>query len=320
MNSWQQVLRTNIRSITQLCDFLQLQPSDSESIIKTKRFGLNIPLRLAEKMEKGNLKDPLFLQFVSQKEELLRSDSFKKDPVGDCASKKGAKLLVKYPGRALLLVSSACAMHCRYCFRQHFAYDSTRDFAEELSYIANDRSLKEVILSGGDPLSLTNETLDTLLKAIEKIPHITRVRFHSRFLIGIPERIDEGFLALFKNSRLQFYFVLHTNHARELDKDVITAVRKIQKESVVVLNQAVLLKGVNDSLESLEALIESCIDVGIMPYYLHQLDRVEGAIHFEVKKEEGKRLIEALRERSSGFGQFRYVEEIPSRQSKSLIT
>jgi EF-P beta-lysylation protein EpmB len=319
MNHWQHILRTNIRSVTQLCDFLELQPTQRKTVIEKKRFGLNIPLRLAKKMTKGTLSDPLFLQFVPQESELIHNEAYIKDPVEDCSFRRSAKLLTKYQGRALLLASSACAMHCRYCFRQHFDYASTKEFSQELAYIQNDTSLKEVILSGGDPLSLSNDLLFSLIQEVESIKHITRIRFHSRFLIGVPERVDEGFLNLFRKTRLQFYFVLHYNHPRELDEDIVMAIRQLQKEGVVFLNQAVLLKGVNDSLETLEALAESCIDHGIIPYYLHQLDRVEGTTHFEVDRETGKRLVEELRSRTSGFGQFRYVEEIPHALSKTSI-
>jgi len=319
MSPWQQILRTNIRSLPHLYDFLELQPSQRKKLTNIKGFGINIPLRLAKKMDKGSVTDPLFLQFVPLIKEEARSSCFTKDPVEDEAFREEPKLLIKYSGRALLLTASACAMHCRYCFRRHFAYDKERGYAAELRKIADDSSLKEVILSGGDPLSLTNDALEGLLSQIEAMPHIRRLRFHSRFLMGIPERIDEGFLALLARSKKQVYFVIHSNHARELDEEVIAAVHSLQKLGVVVLNQAVLLKGVNDSVEALEALMESCIDVGIIPYYLHQLDRVEGAMHFEVEQAVGRELMKELRGRTSGFGQFRYVEEIPHQRSKTAL-
>lgn len=319
MTPWQKILRTNLRSTEELCDFLELQPSQRKIIIEKKRFGLNVPLRLAKKMTKGSITDPLFLQFVPIEKELFIGHGCKKDPVDDKAFVKAPKLLVKYPGRALLLVSSACAMHCRYCFRQHFDYAIKGGFSEELAYIAKDLSLKEVILSGGDPLSLPNPLLQSLIEEIAAFPHITRLRFHSRFPIGIPERIDDGFLDILRKTRLQVYFVLHSNHSSEIDEDVRTAVKRLMKEGAVVLNQAVLLKGVNDSVQELEALIEKCVDVGIIPYYLHQLDCVQGASHFGVAQEDGKRLIEEMRGRVSGFGLFRYVEEVPHRQSKTAL-
>lgn len=312
--TWQRILQQNIRSIEKLSEFLELDES-SKNALCTNRFPLNLPLRLAQKIKKNCLTDPLFLQFVQLKGE--NNHLFVQDPTEDCAFHLSPKLLKKYEKRALLITSSACAMHCRYCFRQNFPYESEKGFEQELQLIQNDNSINEVILSGGDPLSLSNRALISLLTNISKIAHIKRIRFHSRFLIGIPERVDEELRTFFAQTNLTTYFVLHCNHPKEIDNDVIASVKKLQKVGVLFLNQAVLLKGVNDSVEVLEELVELLMDIQVIPYYLHQLDRVKGAEYFEVQPSLGKELIKQLRERVSGFGVFTYVEEIPHKKSKT---
>lgn len=318
---WKQQLRCNFVNIAKLADFLQLTPEQRKQLsLLSKKFPLNVPLRLAAKMEKGSLEDPLFRQFVPLVQEEERSDGFSPDPVGDQCARKAEKLLHKYEGRVLLICTSACAMHCRYCFRQNFAYDSQdKTFEKEIDLIASDASIKEVILSGGDPLSLDNAILSRLLHALASIAHVKKVRFHTRFPIGIPERIDESFCSLLASLPLQFWFVLHINHPRELDDEVLSALKKLQRLGIPLLNQCVLLKGVNDSFDVLHELSQHLTDNGIIPYYMHQLDRVQGAAHFEVAQEEGLALIEALRKSLPGYGVPRYVQEIAGMPSKTPI-
>ena len=211
-------------------------------------------------------------------------------------------------------------MHCRFCFRQNFPYETKeKGFEEELEYLKNDLSLSEVILSGGDPLSLSDVTLSSLFESLESLPHIRRIRFHSRFPIGIPERIDDSFLKVLASSSKQIYFVIHCNHPRELDPDVIASVAKMRALKVGLLNQSVLLKGVNDDPNTLLSLSESLINAGILPYYLHQLDPVEGAAHFAVPPEVGPELIQHLQARLSGFGVPRLVRETPGLPSKVFV-
>lgn len=315
---WREIQRTNFTSWETLCNFLQLDPSKREQVIKSPSFVLNLPRRLAEKIEKNSIEDPLFLQFVSLK--VPKEKEFSKDPVLEGGFCKSTKYLQKYPGRALLLTTSACAMHCRYCFRQHFPYETDRkDFLEEIKLLADDPSIHEIILSGGDPLSLSNSTLQSLISNLEKIPHLTRLRIHTRFPLGIPERIDDELLSIFEQTKLSKWFVIHSNHPREFDPDIFSALKKIQKLGVPVLNQSVLLKGVNDSSATLYALCEKLLLNGIIPYYLHQLDKVQGAEDFEVSDEEGKRLIQALLKRLPGYGVPRFVRETPGELSKVII-
>jgi len=313
--TWQDIVRKNVTSWERLCSLVELDLPEIQNL----NFPLNLPIRLANKIEKGNLEDPILKQFVPRVAETKQSPLYLSDPVGDQQSRCTPKSLKKYNQRILLVTTQACAMHCRYCFRQKFTYAKQKGFEEELLQIQEDVSLREVILSGGDPLSLSDRVLGDLIHSLSAIPHLKRLRFHSRFPIGIPERITPKFLEILSQCTLQTWFVIHCNHPRELDDDVLQALKSIQKLGIPVLNQAVLLKGVNDSVETLQALCEQLVDNGIYPYYLHQLDRVQGTAHFEVKQEEGRRLIEELRARLAGYAIPTYVQEIAGESSKSVI-
>ena len=267
------------------------------------------------------MNDPILKQFLPTLEEELEIKDFISDPVGDLQAKKESKLLHKYHGRALLVCTSACAMHCRYCFRQNFPYEknASRAFDKEIQVLEEDSSISEVLLSGGDPLSLSNTVLSELIAHLSSIPHIKRLRFHSRFPIGIPERIDEDFLKILSHTNLQVVFVIHCNHPDELDADNLEALKKIQKLGIPVLNQSVLLRNVNNSAKTLHSLCEKLIDNGIIPYYLHQLDRVQGAAHFEVSEEEGLKLIQELQKKLPGYAVPKYVREISGELSKTPL-
>lgn len=313
MENWRQIQKNNIRDWDSLRDFLNLE--DPSPFFKDRNFPLNIPRRLAKKIEKGNPNDPLLLQFFSHQQENISSSGFSTDPVEETSFQKTSRLLQKYPGRVLLIASSACAMHCRFCFRKNYPYTpSSNDFSRELDIIAADSSLHEVILSGGDPLSLSDEVLSDLIENLSAIPHLKLLRFHTRFPIGIPERITPGFVQILKASRLQTIFTLHTNHPRELDSDLFEALQTLQ---VPILSQTVLLKGVNDQFETLKTFFLTLVQNGVIPYYLHQLDRVQGTAHFEVPTEVGKKLIKSLREALPGYAVPTYVQEVPHRLSKT---
>jgi EF-P beta-lysylation protein EpmB len=315
---WRKIQRENFTNIERLCFFLELNEAQIQCIEKKPSFSLQVPRRLAQKMEKGKIDDPIFLQFIP----LIREQSlenFQQDPVEDFRFCKAPKLLKKYYGRALLLPTSACAMHCRYCFRQYFKYSNTNDFHKELDILREDSLCSEIILSGGDPLSLSNESLEDLIRSLEEIPHLRRLRFHTRFPIGIPERIDVGFLKILEKTRFQIWFVIHCNHPKEMDGEVLSALSKIRSRGIPILNQSVLLKGVNDRLKVLEELSLLLTDNGILPYYLHQLDRVNGAEAFEVDEAEGRSLIQQLSEKMSGYGVPKYVKEVAGKASKISI-
>lgn len=319
-SEWKKLLRTNFTRWEALADFLELTEQQKAQILSRPKFTLNLPFRLAQKIAKGNLEDPILKQFLPTIKEAQSAQGFVADPVGDSSCKRSSKLLHKYEGRILLVCTSACAMHCRYCFRQNFDYETNvKGYREELNIIAHDPSIHEVILSGGDPLSLSDDILEDLICTFNDMPHIRRLRIHTRFPIGIPERIDEGFIKIIQNCRPQVFVVLHVNHPRELDEEVVGHLKLLRQVGAVLLNQAVLLKGVNDNLPTLKTLSESLVDAGITPYYLHQLDRVNGAAHFEVPEEEGIALIKQLGECLSGYAVPKYVREVPGAASKSII-
>lgn len=317
--TWREIQRKNFTRLNDLLDYLEFDQSSRAHFSKTPAFPLNLPLRLAQKIEKNTLSDPILRQFVPLIEEEKQVAGFVVDSVGDCGARREDKLLQKYSSRALLVTTAACAMNCRFCFRQHFDYSQNRGFEKELEQIAKDENLKEVILSGGDPLSLSDEVLKTLLNNLSEIPHIQLIRFHTRFPIGIPERIDDSFLSALSEVRPQVIFVSHINHPREVDEDVIEALKKVQKLGIPLLNHSVLLKGVNDNVETLRELFLKLISNAVMPYYLNQLDRVQGAAHFEVDEMRGKELVRQLQERLPGYGVPKYIREIAGQKSKTLL-
>lgn len=317
--NWRAIQKQNITKWSELVEFLQLTPEQQAQTNANPSFVLNLPVRLAHKIPKSTLEDPILRQFLPTQQELKTLPGFVADPVGDSFARKQSRLLHKYQGRVLLITTSACAMHCRYCFRQNFDY-SSGDFTKEIEYIQNDPTIREVILSGGDPLSLSNQVLGNLLAGLSKIPHIKHIRFHTRFPIGIPERIDEEFIEMLTTFPQQVWFVIHCNHPHELDQDIFDALHQLQKRGVHLLNQAVLLKGVNDNVETLQELCETLSDHGVIPYYLHQLDRVQGAAHFEVAEETGLELIHQLRSRLPGYQVPHYVREIAGEPSKTPVS
>lgn len=316
---WKQILRQSFNRVEQLVNYLELDSSQCEEVLFNPKFPILVPIRLARKMEKRNLDDPLVLQFLPIRKELEYSAEFTSQPVCDNNFQETEKLLHKYHGRVLLLCTNACAMHCRYCFRQNFDYAKVKLFEKEIEWIANDSSISEVILSGGDPFSLSNDTLQYILEKLGSIKHVKRIRFHTRFLIGVPERVDEEILSLISSLPQQVYIVIHCNHPNELDDDVFVSLQSLQKVGCLILNQAVLLKGVNDHVDTLVKLCLQLSDKGILPYYLHQLDKVEGAAHFEVLEETGRYLITEIAKQLPGYAVPKYAREIPGQPNKTLL-
>jgi EF-P beta-lysylation protein EpmB len=247
-------------------------------------------------------------------EELNETDGFGEDPVGDRTAARELGLLHKYAGRVLLVVTGVCAVHCRYCFRRHFPYHELphgdRAWDRALAAIAGDDSIGEVILSGGDPLMWVDRRLAALVRRILAIDHVQRLRVHTRLPVMIPNRVTESLIAWLAGGRLAPVMVLHVNHARELSEDVAEAIGRLQRAGVMLLNQAVLLRRVNDSVSAQISLSERLVQLGVVPYYLHQLDRVRGAAHFEVPIEQGQKIIAALRRQLPGYAVPRYVREV----------
>lgn len=323
---WRRELARAIRSVDELLDLLDLdrdalraagvEPEDP----RRTGFPLRVPRGFVARMRPGDPHDPLLRQVLSVADELDSPAGWTSDPLCEVDVSPTNGLLHKYRGRVLLVVTGACAVHCRYCFRRHFPYaEHQRDQTAALEHIAADPSIEEVILSGGDPLSLPDDKLARLAARIEAIPHVVRLRVHSRLPIVLPERVDEALLAWLGGGRLRPVLVVHANHAREIDASVTDAVRRLREAGVVVLNQAVLLAGVNDSVSALRDLSAALFDSGVMPYYLHVMDRVRGAAHFDVAPDTARRLLNTLRGELSGYLVPRLVREIPGASSKTPL-
>ena len=321
---WQQEYQNAVRDPVELCQILQLPHSFHEAAkAAAASFPVFATASYIRRMRRGDPRDPLLRQVLPVVNELESPESFSRDPVGDLDAKQRQGLLQKYDGRVLLITTGLCAIHCRYCFRRHYPYDEEPRALEQwqpaLDQIADDQSIHEVILSGGDPLTLNDRKLTWLVEQLNAMPHLRRLRVHTRLPIVIPSRVNSELLDWMSNSRLAVYFVLHANHAQELDASVWQSVDKLRSTGAVLLNQAVLLRGVNDSFDALLALCESLSDRGVLPYYLHQLDRVSGAAHFEVPVEQGRALIRELREVLPGYAVPRYVQEIQGERGKTIL-
>ena len=322
--TWQESMRMAVRSPAELCRLLGLGPEwDFSEDAPQQAFPLFVPREYLARMEWGNPHDPLLRQVLPLGDESLQETGFSLDPVGDTAATLSPGVLHKYSGRALLIATGACAIHCRYCFRRHYPYEesphSLAQWEPSLAAIAADSSLHEVILSGGDPLTLPDAKLAQLLERIEQIPHVSRLRIHTRLPIVIPQRITDGLLTMLGQSRLQTIVVVHANHAAELDAPTAAALSTLVEAGLLVFNQAVLLRGVNDSAALLAELCLRLIELRVVPYYLHQLDRVTGAAHFEVPLEEGLAIVEQLRTLLPGYAMPQYVQEIPGEASKTPL-
>lgn len=311
---WQRELATAITDPAELLRKLELDPALLPAAqAAAVSFPLRVPRGFVARMRKGDPNDPLLRQVLPLAAELEPAPGFGADPVGDGAAQAAPGVLHKYHGRALLIVTGACAIHCRYCFRRAFPYAQAHAgidaWRPALAYLAHDASLREVILSGGDPLALSDRRLGGLLAELDRIPHLERLRIHSRQPIVLPERVDDGLLELIARSRLQPVLVVHANHPQELDHAVRAGLLRLATAGVTLFNQAVLLRGVNDSATTLAELSESLFAVRVIPYYLHLLDRVHGAAHFEVKEGEASAIMQKLRRRLPGYLVPRLVRE-----------
>lgn len=321
---WQTQLKKSIRDPRILCEYLHLPDACLPAAIAASRlFPLFAPLPYVNRIEPGNPDDPLLRQLLPLDEELASPPPFVVDPVGDTEAWMAPGLLKKYQGRALLIATGACAIHCRYCFRRHYPYSeqphSLEQWEPALQAIRNDASLEEIILSGGDPLTLVDHQLEALIKQLDQVPHLRRLRIHTRLPIMIPERVNESMLSWLTSTRLAPVFVLHCNHPAEIDHQVSRSLAQLSTAGIPLLNQAVLLRGVNDDATTLAELMTMLVEHRVMPYYLHQLDRVQGAHHFEVPLEQGQALMQALHARLPGYAVPRYVQEQPGAAGKTEL-
>ncbi len=318
---WQRELARAISDPAELLRELELDPALLPAArLAAARFPLRAPRGFVAQMRKGDPHDPLLRQVLPLAAELAPAPGFVTDPVGDGAAQAAPGVLHKYHGRALLIVTGACAVHCRYCFRREFPYVEAHagvgQWRSALAYLAGDASIREVILSGGDPLSLSDQRLGLLLAELDRVPHLKRLRIHSRQPIVLPERVDDGLLDLFARTRLQSVLVVHANHPREIDDTVRAALARLANAGVTLLNQSVLLRGVNDAAATLAELSEVLFAGRVLPYYLHLLDRVCGAAHFEVNESEASAIMEQLRQRLPGYLVPRLVREQPGQPAK----
>lgn len=316
------------QSITQLNDLFTYLDLDLKLISPSmqtarKDFALKVPLPYLKRIRKGDPNDPLLLQVLADSKELNHVAGFTTDPL-DEQHNQIPMLLHKYKNRALLMFKTACAIHCRYCFRRHFPYpdnqSNKKTLLNALDYIQQNTQLDEIILSGGDPMMAKDQELDFLLTQLEAMPHIQRLRIHSRLVVAIPSRITDFLCARFQQSRLKIILVTHINHPNEIDDDVIQAMNKLKQAQVTLLNQAVLLKNVNDNVETLKQLSLALFDqAGILPYYLHLLDKVAGAAHFYVDDEQAKQIMQQLSAELSGFLLPTLVREVGGESHKRHV-
>ncbi len=286
-------------------------------------FEIRVPEAYLSRIRPGDARDPLLRQVLPLDAETDAVKGFVNDPLAEAEHTPRPGVVHKYPGRVLLIGSPTCAINCRYCFRRHFPYaensPSRAQWAASLDYLRGDTSIREAILSGGDPLAANDKRLAWLADRLAGIPHLKRLRIHTRLPVVIPDRVDDALLAWLTATRLQTVMVLHINHANELDDAVIAACRRLRGAGVTLLNQSVLLRGVNDSVATLAELSERLFEAGILPYYLHVLDPVAGAAHFDVPDREAIALVESLRARVAGFLLPRLVREVPGETSKTPL-
>lgn len=324
VGGWQSALSGAIRSPAELCRLLGLDAAIAAAAEEpARRFPMLVPRTLLGRIGAGNPEDPILRQVMPRSDELVSAPGFSADPLCEAGETHASGLLQKYAGRSLILAAPGCGVHCRYCFRRHFPLASgsgaVDGWRSALRRLAGDPSIREVILSGGDPLTLTDAELGRLAVRLAAIRHLRRLRVHTRLPVAVPSRVGPELLGWLRGTRLTPIVVLQVNHAAELDDDAADALSELADAGVPLLSQSVLLRGVNDSVDALAALCERLVDLRIVPYYLHQLDRVIGAGHFEVPDARGKALLEAVRSRLPGYAVPRYVRQTPSDPCKRVL-
>ncbi|NII10210.1 EF-P beta-lysylation protein EpmB [Oleiagrimonas sp. C23AA] len=317
---WRQLWRESVTDARQLLALVGLSHLAERLPENDAGFALRVPRGFVARMRHGDANDPLLAQVLPQLAETEIAPGFSVDAVGDMDARSAHGVLHKYHGRALLIASGSCAINCRYCFRRHFPYGeeiaAAARWREALDYARQHPEVSELILSGGDPLSLATHKLRELTDGLAEVPHITRLRIHTRLPVVLPERIEADLLNWLQALPQQVVVVLHANHANEFDARVRQACAQLREVGCHLLNQSVLLRGVNDSVQALEALSEALFAAGVLPYYVHQLDRVQGAAHFEVDDARALTLIDGLRQRLPGYLVPRLVREVAGDASK----
>ena len=321
---WKAVLADALTDAAELCRQLDLPECVAEGAVgAAQEFSVLVPRTFLARMRSGDPHDPLLAQVLPRQLELTQMTEFTADPLGEAHAVDAPGLLRKYANRSLMVTTGRCGVHCRFCFRRHFAFPiplkSPRCPESANERIAADTSIHEVILSGGDPLTLDDETLSELIIRISHISHIRRLRVHTRLPILVPQRVTDGLIECLSGGPLPLFVVVHVNHPAEIDRHAAHALGRLVDAGVPVLSQSVLLRDVNDRLEVLAELFERLADLRVVPYYLHQLDRVAGAAHFEVPEATGLRLVRQLRARLPGYAVPRYVREIAGEANKVVL-
>jgi EF-P beta-lysylation protein EpmB len=321
--SWQKDLREVITEPKQLLALLNIAPDDYLQHFKARTlFPVRVPMSFIKRMKEGDINDPLLRQVMPLSDEFIVTNGYLVDPLEEHDT-VAEGLLHKYKNRVLMIVKSACAINCRYCFRRHFPYEDNspnkRRWQSALEYISQHSEISEVIFSGGDPLMANDDHLSWLVAQIEQISHVTRLRIHSRLPVVIPNRITKKFVKLLSDSRLKPTIVLHINHPNEINQELIEAIEPLRLARIPLFNQSVLLKGINDKAETLVNLSETLFDAGIQPYYLHMFDPVQGAAHFDVSEKESVEIAKAMLASLPGFLMPKLVREIAGQANKTPI-
>lgn len=323
-SDWKAELARAFTDADQLLDWLGIRPAQIRPPILTHNaFPLLVPPQMAQQMQRGDPDDPLLRQVLSVGSETMATPGYHRDPVGDENARIAPGLLQKYRGRALLIATSACAVHCRYCFRRHQKLGDGQAQQERLdaalTALANSDEIEEVILSGGDPLLLEDGSLDALIAALEDLPSLKRLRIHSRVPTMLPSRLTPGLCGRLGSSRLRPVLVAHVNHPAEMSVAAIDAFHRLADQGVMLLSQSVLLRGINDSTAVLARLSEQLFAARVVPYYLHLLDPVSGAAHFNVPETEATWLMSQLRDQLPGYLVPRLARERPGASAKTII-
>lgn len=320
--SWQKILAQGFNSAVELLDFLHLS-RDLASPLAERQFKTRVPRGFAERMQRGNPRDPLLLQVLATSDELQIAEGYSADPLVESAMNPVPGLIHKYRSRVLLTLTGACAINCRYCFRRHFPYEDNNPGREgwdkALDYIRTDTRINEVILSGGDPLLAKDDILAELFNKLSTIPHVQTLRIHTRIPVVLPERVDEGLIACLTHTRLNKVVVLHCNHPQELNESVAGACRLLRKAGCHLLNQSVYLTGINNNALVLAELSERLFAYGVLPYYLHVLDKVAGAAHFDASINDVLGVFQEMQRLLPGYLVPRLAREEPGALHKRLI-
>jgi len=321
--TWQKELANVVTDPKVLLEMLKISPNDYQEHFKARKlFPVRVPRPFIERMKIGDINDPLLMQVMPLQQEFLVTEGFKEDPLEEHDT-VAEGLLHKYKHRVLMIVKAGCAINCRYCFRRHFPYadnsPNKKRWQQALTYIAKHKEISEVIFSGGDPLMASDEHLIWLIKQIEGIAHIKRLRLHTRLPVVIPERISKGLVEILSACRLKTTMVVHINHPNEINQTLDNALEPLRKARIPLFNQSVLLKGINDDANVLAQLSEDLFDIGIQPYYLHMFDLVQGAAHFNVVESEAINIVNQTMVILPGFLMPKLVREIAGQTNKTPI-